>query len=196
MNIFSSQKNAGVMRVYNILQPGMRAPDFLLNDIYDRPVSLEQYSGRPLIIVFMRHLGCLLTRLHLAQLRQQYGKIQYLGGEVLIISFENREAMRRLVDGHKFPFVVLLDPAKEVYRQYGMVYRKQGRTGNLSTAFAYLRLRLSGYPKQVAGSDTRQMGGDVIIDRQGEISFIHRSEYPHDLPAVESILKVITEMKG
>ncbi len=178
----------------SMLQSGINAPVFSLIDIYDRVISLEQYRGRPLIVVFTRHLGCLLTRLHLTQLRQQYGKIQYLGGEVLIISFENKNALRRLVDGHKWPFVVLLDPAKEIYRQYGMVYREHGRTGNLNTTLAYLRLRFSGYPKQVAGSDTRQMGGDVIIDRQGKISFIHRSEYPHDLPIVESILKVITEM--
>jgi peroxiredoxin len=173
---------------------GMTAPGFSLPDLYGRTVTPEQYRDRPLIISFIRHLGCLLSRAHLTQLRQQYGRIQHLGGEVIVVSFEEKEGLKRLVSGHKFPFVFLLDPKKEVYNQYGMICKDQGRVGNLGTTAAYLRLRLSGYPRQQAGSDTRQMGGDVIIDRQGVIRFIYRSQYPHDLPDAAALLKVMTDL--
>jgi peroxiredoxin len=180
--------------VNETLLVGMTAPGFSLPDLYGRTVSLQQYCDRPVVLSFMRHLGCLLSRAHLAQLRQQYGRIQHLGGEVIVVSFEEKEGLQRLVSGHKLPFVILLDPQKEVYNKYGMIYKDQGRVGNLGTAIAYMRMRLSGYPRQQAGTDTRQMGGDVVIDRQGVIRFIYRSQYPHDLPDAAAVLKVMTDL--
>ena len=39
------------------LLAGMPAPDFQLEDVYGKSVSLGQYAGRPLVLVFIRHLG-------------------------------------------------------------------------------------------------------------------------------------------
>ena len=36
---------------------GMPAPDFQLQDVYGKSVSLRQYAGRPIVLVFIRHLG-------------------------------------------------------------------------------------------------------------------------------------------
>jgi len=176
------------------IQVGMAAPVFSLSDIYGKMVSLDQYRGRPLILVFIRHLGCLLSRTHLSQLRAHYGKIQHLGGEVIVVSFEDKERLKGMIERHKLPFVVLLDPGKKTYNEYGMVYRESGSTGNLKTALSYLRLRLSGYPKQQQGHDTRQMGGDAVIDREGVVRFIYCSQYPHDLPLVDDLLQVMSEL--
>jgi hypothetical protein len=127
-------------------------------------------------------------------LRQQYGKIQHKNGEVVVVSFENAEGIKRLIAGHKLPFVFLLDSGREIYNCFGMVYRAKGPVMTWKTILQQIRLRLSGYPRQKRGSDIRQMGGDVIIDRQGIIRFIHRSAYPEDIPDIKEMMDVFSEL--
>ena len=42
----------------NQVQVGTPAPDFTLPDVYGKKdVSLSDFRGRPVVLVFMRHLG-------------------------------------------------------------------------------------------------------------------------------------------
>jgi peroxiredoxin len=172
-----------------LLQAGDLAPEFTLADVYGKTVRLEQYRGRPVILFFMRHLGCLISRAHLTLIRQQYGKIQHRNGEVLVVSFEEEEGIRRMIAAQKLPFVFLPDPDRETYKQYGMLYRQEGPVQTWKTLLQHIRLRLAGYPRQKRGSDIRQMGGIVIIDSGGTIRYIHRSLYPEDLPGIDQIME-------
>lgn len=40
-----------------MLQVGDVAPDFTLNTVDGRPVSLSDYHGQNVLLVFLRHLG-------------------------------------------------------------------------------------------------------------------------------------------
>ena len=39
------------------------------------------------------------------------------------------------------------------------------------------------------GDDPHQLGGDVVMNKDGVLTLVHRSEYPLDRPSVESILQ-------
>ncbi|MBS4031803.1 MAG: redoxin domain-containing protein [Clostridiales bacterium] len=39
------------------VEVGQKAPDFTLSDMYGKKVSLEDYRGRIVVLVFIRHLG-------------------------------------------------------------------------------------------------------------------------------------------
>jgi peroxiredoxin len=39
------------------LKSGDRAPDFALTTVEGAPVTLGDYRGQPLLLVFLRHLG-------------------------------------------------------------------------------------------------------------------------------------------
>lgn len=101
-----------------------------------------------------------------------------------------------MIRAHKFPFVFLLDPKRDVYKLYQMLRPEKGAIVNWRTILAYVRLRLAGYPKYPHGSDVRQMGGDVIIDAQGIIRLIHHSRYPEDRPKVLEMMKILVETTG
>lgn len=176
-----------------MIKEGMPAPEFELRDVYGKTVSLENYRGRKVVLVFIMHLGSLFCRAHLALLRRQYDRVQRMGGEVIIISFEEEEGLKRLISAHKLPFVFLRDPGKNIYRAYGMVYREKGAMMTPRGAIRYLRLRLSGYPGFKKGKDLRQLGGNVVIDQFGVISFIHRSRFPDDRPDIETIMNALQD---
>ena len=180
----------GKPAVTNELKPGMPAPAFKLDDVYGKTVSLP--GGRSLLLVFIRHLGSLHCRAHLSQIRQQYGRIQHAGGEVIVISFAAPEALQRLIQAHKLPFTMLTDPERKVYRQYGMLYRDTGPVQTWKTLSTYVKLRLAGYPKPLRGGDPRQMGGNVVIDPSGIIRFLHRSQFPEDRPTAADVVQTLT----
>lgn len=167
---------------------GEPAPVFSLADVYGKTVRLQDFAGRTVMLVFIGHSTSLLCRAHMAQLRRQYGRIQHLGGEVVVVSYEEGEAIKKLVAAHKLPFVFLLDPQKQVYQRYGMIYKEKGPVIRVRTVLKYLQLRLSGYPPQQGPAQIRQMGGDVVIGQDGTIRFIHRSQYPDDRPDVAILL--------
>lgn len=125
-------------------------------------------------------------------MRQQYGKIQHAGGEVIVVSFEDAQGVHKLINAHKLPFVFLLDPKKEVYCLYGMIYREKGAVVTYRTMLDYLKLRWAGYPKQQRGKNIRQMGGDVIIDKEGLIRLIYQSQFPEDRPNVGEMITILT----
>ena len=62
------------------------------------------------------------------------------------------------------------------------------------TILQYIKLRLAGYPKLKKGSDIRQMGGDVMIDSEGIIRFIHHSQFPEDRPNIEEMMHMFSRM--
>jgi peroxiredoxin len=39
------------------LKPGDLAPNFTLNTLGGQPMALGDYRGRPVLLVFLRHLG-------------------------------------------------------------------------------------------------------------------------------------------
>lgn len=82
----------------------------------------------------------------------------------------------------RLPFPLLADPHRRVYRAYGM-----GRGGvwdiwGPSTWWAYLRLFLKGRRWRGIQDDPAQLGGDVIIGRDGRIAYHYRSRSPADRP--------------
>lgn len=110
----------------------------------------------------------------------------------MVISFENSDGLKRMIDAHKYPFVFLLDREREVYRQYGMIYKEKSKF-RWRTMAAYLKLRLAGYPKLRAGLHKGQMGGDVVIDNRGIIRYISLSRYPEDRPEADELLKQLLQ---
>lgn len=173
---------------YNV-KPGEQAPAFTLTDVYGKTVSLHQFLGRPVLIVFARHLGCLLGRAYLSRLRKQYGRIQHAGGEVVVISFETPDGVKKMIASHKFPFIFLHDPQKNVYNLYEMLDKRDGAVSTWRTALAYIRLRIDGFPPVARGTDTSQMGGIVMVDKQGIIRLIYRSAFPEDWPDAEELVQ-------
>ena len=39
--------------------------------------------------------------------------------------------------------------------------------------------------------DTRQLGGDVVVDRDGRLAYLFRSSEPDDRPAVDELVDAI-----
>ncbi len=39
--------------------------------------------------------------------------------------------------------------------------------------------------------DTHQMGGDIVLDKEGNVHFLHHTKTSFDRPAIEKLLRIL-----
>jgi peroxiredoxin len=83
----------------------------------------ELWTERPLLLVHLRHFGCLFCRAHLARLRDHHQRIDKRGGRVVAIGTGDLEYGRQIQAEMRFTFPLLLD---EELRTYGAVEAGRG----------------------------------------------------------------------
>lgn len=101
------------------LTVGTQAPLFTLPDVNGNRVSLEQYRGRKVLLVFSDpHCGpCEELAPRLAKLDRQH---RNNGLQVVIVSRGDAEENRHKVEQHHLEFPVVLQRTWEISRQYGI----------------------------------------------------------------------------
>jgi hypothetical protein len=127
------------------------------------------------------------------QLRDQSGLLDQLDATVLVISFEELATLRRFGWFRDLPFTVLSDPSRRLYGAFGLQTRSLLRLFDRQTIMAYKRAFVHGHLPSLRHTDLRQLGGDVVLDRAGDVVFVHRSETPADRPPVEVLLRMLRE---
>ncbi len=112
--VFSAARGSG-------LKAGTPAPVFLLPDLQGRMVSLEQYRGRRVLLVFSDpQCGpCDELAPHLVRLHREYAND---GLGVVLVGRGKAEENQRKAEQHGFQFPVLLQDRKwKVSREYGIL---------------------------------------------------------------------------
>jgi hypothetical protein len=121
-------------------------------------------------------------------LQQHERTFQDLDTHIAVVTFETAARARAYASETRIAWPVLLDRDRTLYRGYGM---QRGRLLDIlgaATWWAYAkelaRGQLPGWPTD----DTRQLGGDVLIDPTGIVKFHHVGSGPADRPSVDTIL--------
>lgn len=103
------------------LKAGKRAPVFQLPDLHGRTVSLKEYRGRQVLLVFSDpQCGpCDELAPHLARLHHEHANN---GLAVVLVGRGNVEENRSKAEEHGFEFPVLIQDRKwKISKQYGML---------------------------------------------------------------------------
>jgi hypothetical protein len=124
-------------------------------------------------------------------LRDRYEEFTSLDVRVAAIGLGDERATAEFSTQQRSPFPVLADPAKVTYKAFGL---EKGRWREVigpqvwvPGARAVLRGRLIGKPKQ----NPLQLGGVAIVQKGGEIVFMHRSADSSDNPPLDKLLEIL-----
>jgi peroxiredoxin len=101
------------------LPPGTKAPDFRLESVASGHVSLEQFSGSPMLLVFTDP-ECGPCETLAADLAAWHRDHADSGLSVMMVSRGDREVNRRKVEEHAIGFPVALQPGWRLSRAYGV----------------------------------------------------------------------------
>jgi len=96
------------------------APDWALPDVEGKMRSLQDYNGRPVIVVFYLGYGCLHCAEQLQAIAKKFDDVRAAGFELIAISTDKQvnlsRAYKDLENGLPFPLVA--DPEMTVFHEY------------------------------------------------------------------------------
>ena len=125
------------------------------------------------------------------QLREQKQKLDELGLQVLIITFEEAAVAAAYKRDLHLPWPLLLDPTRHHFAAYGMDRGSLWKVMGPANWWFYLRLLLLGRRVRRPTGDVYQLGGNVLIDPAGVVRLHHITTTSTDRPAVENLLDTI-----
>ena len=109
----------------------------------------------------------------------------------VIISFTSSiNSARQWKNESRCLFNVYCDGARSLYRYFGFPGNAYARVWNIETLDYYVRQKLSGKQlptKLDENDDPNQMGGDVLINRDGRVIWMYRSKSPTDRPSLQQL---------
>ena len=101
-------------------------------------------------------------------------------GPPLLAGFERELAL---------PVELFGDPGREAYAAFGFGRASVARVWLDPRVWArYAQLVARGRRPRRPQEDTRQLGGDVLVDEHGRIEWVYRSSGPEDRPSMTEIL--------
>lgn len=102
------------------LKPGDKAVPFSGGTIDGETISLEQFAGKPLLLMFYRYASCPMCNLRLRDFAQHYSKLHERGLEVVAFFHSPASYIRRNAGKQHYPFHLIADPQFKVYQSYGV----------------------------------------------------------------------------
>lgn len=151
------------------LQPGQKAPDFTLFSSDRKPVSLADYSGKNLVLLFfpLAFTGTCTTEL--CEVRDNITTYDKLNADVVGISVDSPFALAKYKEEQALPFPLLSDFNKEVSTAYDSLYET-------------FMMGMKGVGKRSA----------FVIDSEGVIQYAEVLENAGEIPSFARIQEALS----
>lgn len=156
----------------NILSVGDRAPGFKLPSVEKKYVSLSDYEGKTVILLFFPMAFTNVCTKELCMMRDDISRYSDVNAEILGISVDSYFTLAQYKEVNNLPFLLLSDFNKEMTKSYGCMYEEFG-------------LGLRGVSKRAT----------FIIDKEGIILYEEILDNSMDLPNFEAINKIVESIK-
>lgn len=155
-----------------MLQIGDKAPEFTLFSESKKEVSLSDYQGKNVVLLFFPMAFTSVCTAELCEARDNIGIYNNLNAEVIAISVNSIFTLAKFKEEQKFTFTLLADFNKEVSKAYGTLYEN----------FVF---GMKGVSKRSA----------FVIDRQGIVRYAEVLESAGDLPNFEEIKNTLNSLQ-
>jgi len=102
------------------LKIGDNAIPFSAQTIEGRTISLQDFSGKPLLLMFYRYASCPMCNLRIRDFTQHYPRLHERGLEVVAFFHSPAQNIRANAGKRPIPFHLVPDPKFKVYQSYGI----------------------------------------------------------------------------
>ena len=154
------------------IEIGQKAPEFTLYDSEKNKVSLADYKGKNVLLVFFPQSFTRVCTAELCSLRDNIATYNNANAQVFGISVDSVFTLAQFKESQQLNFPLLSDFNKEVSTAYDAIY-------------ADWILDMKGVSKRSA----------FIIDKDGNIHYAEVMEVAGDLPNFEAIQQTLAGLK-
>ena len=153
------------------LQKGDKAPEFKLYNSEKQEVSLSDYTGKNVVILFFPLAFTGVCTAELCEMRDNMGSYAKLNAEIIAISVDSLFTLEKFKTEQKLPFNLLSDFNKEVSAAYGSLYEN-------------FVLGMKGVSKRSA----------FVVDSAGTIQYAEVLESAGDIPNFTAVQEALTSL--
>jgi peroxiredoxin len=153
------------------IQPGHKAPEFSLYDSEKNKVSLSDFSGKNVLLLFFPQAFTSVCTQELCGVRDNIGRYSNAKAQVLGISVDSVFTLDQFKNSQQFNFPLLSDFNKEVSGAYGALYQDW-------------ILDMKGVSKRAA----------FVIDREGHVRYAEVLENAGEVPNFNAIHEILEQL--
>lgn len=157
------------------LKVGDKAPNFELFNHNTEKVSLEQYKGKNVLVLFFPLANTAVCTKELCNFRDELKIYENLDAQVLGISVDSPFALKMFAEKNNYNFPLLSDFNKEVSASYGCLY----------DVFVPGKFDYKGVSKRSA----------FVVDKNGVIQYAEVLENAGDEPNYSAIKETLEKIK-
>lgn len=150
----------------------------------------DLWRERTVVLVFVRHFGCIFCKQQVAELKGALAQIEARGAELVVLGNGNVDDARRFAREQGIKFRLLTDPTGESYRQAGM-RRGLATVVGPSVLGRGLVAWARGFRQNEVLGDPLQQGGVLVIAAGGHEVFRHVSRRAGDHPSTAQLIAVL-----
>jgi peroxiredoxin len=150
------------------LKAGDKAPAFTLTSDELKPVSLEDYAGKNVVLLFFPMAFTSVCTEELCAMRDNIAEYNGMDAEILAVSVDSPFTLDRFKKDQSLNFPLLSDFNKEVSRNYGTLYEE-------------FVLGLRGVSKRSA----------FVIDKEGIVRYAEVLENAGKVPDFAAVKKAL-----
>lgn len=164
----------------------------VLPDADGREIRLGSlWAGRPAVVVFLRHFGCIFCREQVAQLRVHEEAFRARGASLAAIGLGDRWFAREFYKETGIKFPLLIDEKREAYQKAEL--RSANLLHLLKSDYANNRKRAqaAGHQNKLLGKNPFQLGGSFVFGPGDIDRFAQYSETFGDHASPASILAAL-----
>jgi peroxiredoxin len=155
------------------LEIGQKAPDFSLYSSERAKVSLSDFRGKNVLILFFPQAFTGTCTEELCNVRDEISRYKNATAEVIAISVDSTATLHKFKQLEDYNFTMLSDFNKDVSRLYGSIYE---------TWFSEMK----GVSKRSA----------FIVDKEGTIQYAEVLENADDLPDFDAINSTLATLSS
>ena len=180
------------------LAPGNHAVPFSTVDIDGHPVSLEQFRGRPLLLMFFRYASCPMCNLRLHDFAREYPRLQARGLSAVAFFHSSARAIKRNAGRRNYSFPLVADPEQEIYRAFGVETSWPGLLKSMVLPSFYVDWIRSMRYGFWGGADLQmaKMPADFLLGADGRLLLVHYGKDIGDHLSVADIERALAELSA
>jgi peroxiredoxin len=150
-----------------------------LADVSGASASLRNYVGAPVVVVFVRHYGCIFCRERAAEVLSSRSAIESKGARIVFVGTGLPAMASDFAVQQAGGLPVLSDPTRRIFELAGM-RRGLSTVLRLKTFLNSWRAFRRGHRQTKVQGDPWQQGGVLVLDKSGAIAHAQRDSAAGD----------------
>jgi AhpC/TSA antioxidant enzyme len=124
-------------------------------------------------------------------LSERYQEFRERGADVVAIGMGRVDMAKHFADSRSIPFRLLVDHDKDSYRALGLGTGSWLDVTGPKVWVRGIKGMAKGHASALPRQDPKQFGGVMVVDKGGEVRYLHRAKDSADNPPIDEVLDAL-----